>query len=740
LNFICSRDYEWRRWFSLKVLITGGYGFIGSHVADRFHKEGHDICIIDNQATGQKKNIDFKHKGYVLSVEDEKCEEVFKSNKFDIVVHLAAQVSVPTSVSNPMQDSESNVLGLVNMLNLSRKYQISKFIYASSAAVYGEKKELPVKETDTCVPISPYGISKWVGESYCTKWQEMYGLQTLGFRFSNVYGPRQDARGEGGVIAAFMSRMVSGRPLHIHGDGNQTRDYIYVEDVADAIFRASYSPLTGIYNLSTGTENSVNDIVAGLQAPQVEYVDKRPGDIDRSVLDNTLIKRDLDWAPMYSLQEGLQRTYRYFENEWSKTEAAATGVIEPSAMKTVSRQAYKVLMPYAENLLAFALTAWLTMTQQYGSYGAIDVKLFYITIMGNLYGNRQSILAVVLSIILFVYQKLLDGREFISLLYDTDFFFQIAIYLFLGLVVGYSIDRKNAQIQNQEQQIEEMEGRYSFLHDLYNEVRQVKEELQLRILKSGDSYGKIYSITKELESLEPEQVFHATVNVVKSIMNAPNVSIYTVNRSRTYLRLVAQSSAQDLQARKSLKVDDHDYIQAVLKDGKVFVNKQLSDGAPLMCAPVYYHDQIAAVVAIDGLTFETFSLYHQNLFKVTTDLVSSALSKAFAFIEANENQRYVEGTPLLRPEAFQVILQSKQLAREQNHTPYLLLRGDHRDLQMSAMTGKLDGMLRETDYIGLDEEKRLVVLLSNTNLEDANHVLSRFAQKGIPLQVAEEEL
>ncbi|MGG3887191.1 NAD-dependent epimerase/dehydratase family protein [Brevibacillus panacihumi] len=724
----------------MKVLVTGGYGFIGSHVADRFHKEGHEVYIIDNLFTGQKKNIDFKHKGYVLSVEDEKCEEIFRSNKFDVVVHMAAQVSVPTSITNPTQDTESNVLGLVNMLNFSKKYQVSKFIYASSAAVYGEKTELPIKETDACVPISPYGISKWVGESYCKKWQEMYGLQTLGFRFSNVYGPRQDARGEGGVIATFISRIIAGQPLHVHGDGNQTRDYIYVEDVADAIFRASYSPLTGIYNLSTGTEFRVTEIVELLKAPQVEHVEKRPGDIERSVLDNTLIKRDLDWTPMYSIQEGLERTYRYFEQEWAKAEAAATAAVESSALKTASRHAYKFLIPYAENLLAFALTAWLTLSQQYSSYGAIDVKLFYITIMGNLYGNRQSILAVVLSIGLFLYQKLMDGREFISLLYDTDFFFQIAIYLFIGLVVGYSIDRKNAQIQNQEQKLEEMEGKYAFLHDLYNEVREVKEELQMRILKSGDSYGKIYSITKELESLEPEQVFHATVNVVRSIMNAPTVSIYTVNRSGTYLRLVAHSSVQDLQAPKSLKVADYNYIQAMLADGKVFVNKQLSAGAPLMCAPVYYRDQIAAVVAIDGLSFETFSLYHQNLFKVTTDLVSSALSKAFAFIEATENQRYVEGTPLLRPEAFQVILRSKQLAKEQNQTPYLLLRGKQTDQHFAEMSDRLDGMLRETDYIGLDEDHHLVVLLSNTSLEDANHVLNRFAQKGISLQVAEEEL
>lgn len=730
----------------MKVLITGGYGFIGSHVADRFHKEGHDVYIIDNLSTGKKSNIDFKHKGYILSVEDAKCEEVFRANKIDVVIHMAAQVSVITSIANPMQDSESNVLGLVHMLSLSKKYNIAKFIYASSAAVYGVKTELPIAENASCSPISPYGISKWVGESYCSKWKELYGLQTQGFRFSNVYGPRQDALGEGGVVSIFMNRVLTGQPLHIHGDGSQTRDFIYVEDVADAIYRSSYAQLTGVYNLSTGIETSVNTLVESmyhvrdLKQEQVVYVDKRPGDIERSVLDNTKIKRDLDWTPMYTVEEGIQRTYTYFEQEMTKKEAAASIAVEPSAFTTTSLHLFKRLMPYAENLLAFALTAWLTLSQQYGAYGAIDVKLFYITIMGNLYGNRQSVLAVVLSIGLYIYQKILDGRELISLLYDTDFFFQIAIYLFIGLVVGYSIDRKNAQIQNQEQKIQELEGRYEFLNGVYNEVREVKDELQLRILKSGDSYGKIYSITKELESLEPEHVFNATVNVVRSIMSVPNVSIYTVNRSRTFLRLVAHSSKNDTQAPKSLKVEQHEFTTTVLRDGKVFINKDLSDGAPLMCAPIYYHDQIAAVVAIDGLSFEKFSLYHQNLFKITTDLVSSALSKAFAYIEATENQRYVEGTSLLRYEAFQNILKTKRLAKEQHQTPYLLLRASKKDMILAEHADLIDGMLRETDYTGLDAENRLVILLSNTSMEDANHVLQRFAEKGISLRVVEEEL
>ncbi|MCQ6562658.1 NAD-dependent epimerase/dehydratase family protein [Paenibacillus mendelii] len=721
----------------MKVLITGGYGFIGSHVAERFHKEGYEVYIIDNMSTGKLDHVTFKHKGYQLAVEDSKCEEVFQANQFDTVVHLAAQANVNTSITNPQLDSESNVLGLVNILNLAQKFKVKKFIFASSAAVYGTNDQMPLTEEADCDPISPYGISKWVGESYCLKWQELYGLDTTCFRFSNVYGPRQGSSGEGGVISIFMNRVLSGQTLYVYGDGEQTRDFIYVEDVADAIFRSSYSKLSGVYNLSTNMKCSVNAIIesiGGMRAIEsVIHTDMRPGDITHSILNNAKVKHELDWSPMYGIEEGLQRTYGWFEQKQAELESTASTMVEskPSAV----RQWLKKYMPYGENLLAFVLTAWLSLSQITNDYSAIDIKLFYITIIGIMYGSRQSILAVALSIGLFVYQKLLDGRELVSLLYDTDVFFQIAIYLFIGLVVGYAIERKNAVIQSAVKTKDELEERYEFLNGMYREVREVKDELQLRILNSGDSFGKIYSITKELESLEPETVFNSTVNVVKSIMSVESVAIYSVNPHGTYMRLIAHSNDYDAQAAKSLRVEEHSSMQWVLQEGKVFVNKELDSSAPLMCAPIIYNGAIKAVITIDGIAFNKFSLYYQNLFKVTSELVSSALTRAFAYIEATESQRYVPGTSILRKEAFASILESKRLARMNHNTPYLVV--GQTEGRFEEYADKVAGMLRETDYIGLNEDEKVVILLSNTSEEDASYVLNRFASRGLSLQIVD---
>ncbi|WOV86830.1 NAD-dependent epimerase/dehydratase family protein [Sporosarcina oncorhynchi] len=725
----------------MKVLVTGGYGFIGSHVAERFHQEGYDVIIIDNLTTGKKENVSFKHNSYILSIEDSKCEEIFRSHKIDVAVHLAAQVSVANSVTDPTYDAESNIVGLVNILNLAAKYDVKKFLYASSAAVYGLQTKLPITEQMECAPISPYGISKLSGELYCEKWGELYGLETLGFRFSNVYGPRQDGLGEGGVISIFMNRLLTEQPLIVLGDGEQTRDFIYVEDVAFAIYRGANSTQTGVYNLSVNKQTSVNRIIEVMDAIQpiteVIYKEKRVGDIDHSVLDNQKLMHDLDWSPLYTIEEGLSKTASYFMKERAELQAVVKPAVSPKRIK--ARQVFDKILPTLENVVAFGLIAWLTLIYPNSGSGMIDLKLFYITIIGMMHGSRQAMTAVVLSTGLFIYQKLEGGRDFISLTYDTDFFFQLAIYLFVGLVVGYTIERKNTTIKQQEYKVDELNNRYEFLDSVYTDVRDVKNELQTRILNAGDSYGKIYAATKELESLEPEHVFNSAVSVVKSIMQVEKVKIYIVNPHETYLRLIASSGYDLFELPKSLKVSEHEYVNTTIKSGQIYINGSLQDDVPLMVAPLFYNDKVTAIISIDGLSFESFSMYHQNLFRITTELISSALSKAFTHITATESQRYFENSMIMKPQVFNEIVASKKKMFEEYNVPYLLLNAERYDLSNSDTADYLSTKLRETDYLGLDEEGNLLVLLSNTSMEDREKIVNRLTHDSMIFTALTEE-
>lgn len=306
----------------MNVLITGGYGFIGSAVAERFYKEGHKIYIIDNMINGRKEHVTIPHKSYHMNVEDPACDQIFQSVGFDIVVHLAAQIDVVTSINEPAADTRTNILGLVNILNCSSKNGVKKLIFASSAAVYGNAGTLPLSEDGPCEAQSVYGMNKRLGELYCEKWGQLYGLNTLCFRFSNVYGPRQGTGGEGGVVSTFLQGALGGKTLAVFGDGSQTRDFIYVYDVADAVYRGANSDATGVMNLSTCKETSINELVGTIRTFTIVkspvYRESRSGDIGRSCLDNALVKHELDWVPLYTIQDGLRLTYEWMRAEQSE--------------------------------------------------------------------------------------------------------------------------------------------------------------------------------------------------------------------------------------------------------------------------------------------------------------------------------------------------------------------------------------------------------------------------------------
>ncbi|CAH0119442.1 MULTISPECIES: NAD-dependent epimerase/dehydratase family protein [unclassified Paenibacillus] len=711
----------------MKVLITGGCGFIGSFVAERFHKEGHQVSIIDNLTTGQTHHISFKHQLYTMNVEDPKCEEVFRSGKFDLVVHLAAQIDVQRSVKRPYEDAQSNMLGIANMLSLSAKHGVKKFIFASTAAVYGMQEEgLPLSEDTPCAPISPYGTHKWFGEQYCAKWQEMYGLDTLCFRFSNVYGPRQSDTGEGGVISIFLNKLMNGQELVVYGDGGQTRDFIYVEDVADAIYRGAYSDITGVFNLSTSTETSLNDLIRMLSAEKqtagVRYLDARKGDIYRSSLDNTRLKRSLDWVPLYSVQEGLQKTIAWFEQR------AETGP-QREKKRFALPETWKKILPYVENIFLFAIVALVDSSLVF-RYLSLDFMLFYIILIASLYGIRQSMISVCLAIVYYLYGQVAEGRELLSLVYDTEAFFQVAIYLFLGLIIGYTTDKRKTKIAAADGKMETALADYNVLKKVYEDTLEVKEQLQQQIVNSKDSLGRLYAIVRNLESLQPEEVVGAAVGVIEQLMGNRSVSIYSY-RTNGFLRLMVRSNRDDFLLPKSLHVDDAPQWRTVVDEQNLFINRELAGQMPMMAAPIVHEGETVAVISLHEIEFERFTLYHEHLFKVASELISGSLARAFQFAGAVRSERYVEDSALLNMDAMQEMIEQKEKLRKTYNIHYALLEIRDNGPNWRQTVMRIAQCLRESDYIGLDRNRNIQVLLSNSTTEEAARVADRLSSSGI---------
>lgn len=301
----------------MKVVVTGGAGFIGSHIVDVLIASGIQVAVVDDLSTGRLENINPAVDFYHIKVEDAELAEVLARVKPDAVIHQAAQVDAQRSLQEPLADARINILGAINLLEACRRCGVGKIIYASSAAVYGSPAYLPVDEDHVIEPQSPYGASKHTVEHYLKIYSEIYGIKTTVLRYANVCGPRQDASGEGGVVAIFADRLLSGRSPQIFGDGEQTRDFIYVGDVAQANLAALYQGYGEILNVSTGTRISVNGLFLLLKeltnSPlEPEYCPPRPGDITHSYLANNRAREVLDWAPRVSLEEGLRQTLEYY--------------------------------------------------------------------------------------------------------------------------------------------------------------------------------------------------------------------------------------------------------------------------------------------------------------------------------------------------------------------------------------------------------------------------------------------
>ena len=304
-----------------KVLVTGGAGFIGSHLVDRLIQEGNQVVVIDNLSTGKRKQLNKKAVLYKMDIRSKRIERVFRKERPLTVVHLAAQMNVRHSTENPGFDADVNILGMLNLLEHAVKNGVRKVSFASSGgAVYGEQEVFPAAESHRTDPLSPYGISKLAGEKYLAYYATAFGLRSVVLRFANVYGPRQDSEGEAGVIAIFSKMMLEGAQPIVNGTGKQTRDFVYVDDVVESIMATIGEDIHGIFNVWTGRESTVNEcygIIKTLTNSSCKdlYGAAKKGEQFRSVLDVTKLRERFDWDPQVSLSEGLKMTVEFFQTQ-----------------------------------------------------------------------------------------------------------------------------------------------------------------------------------------------------------------------------------------------------------------------------------------------------------------------------------------------------------------------------------------------------------------------------------------
>lgn len=302
----------------MRVLVTGGAGFIGSHVAQRMLELGHRVSIVDNLSSGKRDNLPGHAHFLCCDIRSDECERFITEERPEAVFHLAAQMDVRKSVSDPALDADINVRGFVRVLKSSAEAGCKVVVFSSTGgAIYGEQERFPAAEDHPCRPVSPYGTSKFCGEQYLRYFGSSANMRWVALRYANVYGPRQDPHGEAGVVAIFARALLQGETPRIYGDGRQTRDFVFVGDVVAANQAALERPAEGVFNIGTGVETDVITVFrvmarcAGF-AGEPEFLPERPGEQRRSVIDPGRARQVLGWSPTVSIREGLEQTLSYF--------------------------------------------------------------------------------------------------------------------------------------------------------------------------------------------------------------------------------------------------------------------------------------------------------------------------------------------------------------------------------------------------------------------------------------------
>jgi UDP-glucose 4-epimerase len=306
----------------MRILMTGGAGFIGSHIVDALvETKAYDLAVLDDLSSGKRERLDPGVRFHHADIRNaDEVRLIMDRERPAVLIHLAAQMDVRKSVAEPAFDAEVNIGGFLNLMEAGREKGLKRVILASTGgAIYGEQESFPCDEQHPCRPVSPYGVTKLAAEAYLFFYKMQYGIDYVALRYSNVYGPRQDAHGEAGVVAIFCGRILAERPCTIYGDGEQTRDYVYVGDVARANLAALTTPASGAFNIGTGVETSVNQLfrtlarIAGINEPPT-FAPTRPGEQRRSVISPARAATELGWQPAVMLEEGLEQTFDSFRS------------------------------------------------------------------------------------------------------------------------------------------------------------------------------------------------------------------------------------------------------------------------------------------------------------------------------------------------------------------------------------------------------------------------------------------
>lgn len=660
-----------------KVMLTGARPFWHNQLARLFVKENWEFF----SATGSL----------------EQTRETLRIHNIPLLIYVWPAERLAAERIDALQR-------LADILALAYEYEVeSVYFISTAAAVKGEAAE---RAAD--------GMAL-VAEKAVKAWSEWAVVPVTILRLPEVYGP--DSSPKDGLVARTLYASIKKEILPRMDDETTPRDFLYSADAVYGIYRAVARGCQGEeLNLGTGV-----GLTASAFASWIKEVTDLPGIYDgahnfksfpyvQPVLESKAAQHELGWQLKYGRKEALAETWNYIQ---AKVEADRLEA-QKRFRNIRWRTRYKACIPYLENIIGAVLMAGITCWQHGTTINPqtqLDVNFVYIGTMGLLYGKRQAFIAMAISIVIFIAASLARGGEVISLTYVPENILHVTAYLFTAALTGYFADARRFEQESMAWHKRQTAERQNFLRGLYEENLAVKDKLYRQIVNSDDSIGRLYRIIKRLDSIEPENIFNRAAEVTAQILSVDNIAIYVVGADGYYLRQKVRMGKLAARQPRSLRVADYPYLQSLLQEHTVFVNRELVKDTPDLAAPIVHQDNVIAVITIYGLGFEQWSLYQQNLLSITTRLISASMARAYRYEQTVQEKRFVSGTRILQTEEFQKIIKDLENRRSlQGDFPVAVLKVDMSSLDYAGLDARLSHVIRNEDFVGLGNNGVYILL------------------------------
>ncbi|MBE0671537.1 MAG: NAD(P)-dependent oxidoreductase [Anaerolineales bacterium] len=710
----------------MNILITGNLSSLAVPLAKEFVKEKNKVIL----ASYNVDKIDLKLSNVILHSINP-AERIFRdalsSYKPDVIIYLSTREEQLDDIEDEFHAGQQ-LDGLKSALELSKKGNIRRFIFVSSTEVYGDMTES--SEGVVPEPSSINGYSLSLAERYCRIYRDEFDLNLTILRLPYVYGPDEK----------------SGLFFRLIRDGNQKNEillpdspdtrcsFLHVEDVVDFVKRAiddEYSIESLVVNLSSSKPMKYADLENLLSKyyAKVTCISGEKRTVYTRPVAVSAAKRQFDWYEVHNLADEIGEFV-----DVAPTEVVKKPSVLSSLFDRLSR--HPTFLKWTELILGGLAAIYLSqLTGTLIQFQYVDFRLVYVVIMGSIYGLQFGLYSSVIVSLFVLYTWLGLGVDWKLLVYNVGNWFPFVMYFAVGLITGYNHDKTENNILYSQKQYDLVLDKYSFLYEVFNEIRDLKDEFRERLIGYRDSFGKIFTITRELDELQEHAVYFRALNILEELMDNKNIAIYSLDSNRAYARLEVNSAEMSRTIAKSLKLSDYPAALDSIEQGKIFQNSSLLENYPAYIAPVlnnsYPFNVPVAMIVIWTAEFDQYSTYYYNLFKVICGMIEASLVRATLFLDANYDRMYLPATRILNHDAFIDTLKVRLEMKKNKIAEFQVIALQESEVDVQKKYAKISLGIRSADVVGILRNGSSYILLSQADKQASLEVVERLEKLGV---------